>query len=73
LDENSILVSAAVPFNTVFVSAARHKNSSSLYSSNWGVRDFSGFLDLWLLDLRTVAPLLREGFMETLWNQCLGQ
>jgi len=43
------------------------------YSSHGGVKDCSGFLDLWLLDLRTVAPLLREGFTETLCNQVLGQ
>jgi len=30
LDYNAIRVAAAVPFNSVFVSAARHKNASSL-------------------------------------------
>jgi hypothetical protein len=35
LDENAIPLSAAVPFNTVVVSAARHNNSSS-----FGVGEF---------------------------------
>jgi hypothetical protein len=52
--------------STVIIQLLYIVTSRMLYSSHGGVKDFSGFFDLRLLYLRTVAPLHREGIAETL-------